>query len=134
MPEDSASAEFEIGFGRPPKRSRFQKGVSGNPKGRPKGRRNLATVLAKTLHEKVVVNENGVRRKVTKLEAAVKQLVNKAANGDLGALRHLTALVEAAERQAPGASRTELTDSDLKVMQNVLQRAENCSRGEENES
>jgi Family of unknown function (DUF5681) len=133
MHEDSHSSEFEVGFGKPPKGSRFRKGISGNPKGRPKGRRNLATVLAWTLQEKVVINEHGVRRTVTKMEAAVKQLVNMAASGDLGALRHLTALVGAAERQAPGSRTTELGDADLKVMQNVLKRAENCMKGEDNE-
>jgi hypothetical protein len=36
---------YEVGYGKPPKRSRFRKGVSGNRKGRPKGKRNFVTVL-----------------------------------------------------------------------------------------
>jgi hypothetical protein len=43
---------------------------------------NVATALTKALRKKVVINENGRRRTVTKVEAAVKQLVNKAAGGD----------------------------------------------------
>jgi Family of unknown function (DUF5681) len=88
----STNSDEKIGYRNPPQRTQFKKGHSGNPKGRPKGKRNLATVLEKTLHEKVVINENGRRKTITKLEAAVKQLVNKAASGDLRALHQLAAL------------------------------------------
>ena len=89
MPMRMDGSHTILDLGKPPQHSRFRKGLSGNPKGRPKVRRNLATVLERTLQEKVVIKENGVRRTVTKLEAAVKQLVNKAASGDLVAIRQL---------------------------------------------
>lgn len=66
-----------VGYGKPPEQSRFQRGKSGNPNGRPKGILNFATALQKTLREIVVITENGRRKEITKLEAAVKQLVNK---------------------------------------------------------
>ena len=78
-----------VGYRSPPEATRFKKGVSGNPRGRPKGSLNVATVLTKTLRERVTITENGRRKTVTKLEAALKQLVNKAAAGDLRALHHL---------------------------------------------
>lgn len=125
-----------VGYGNPPKHTRFRKGESGNPKGRPKGTLNMATILARTLRERVVINENGQRRVVTKLEAAVKQLVNKAASGDLRALRHLADLVISAEEratQAPEAAAT-LSEDDEKVVQGILERFGNGSiGGEENE-
>ena len=62
--------------------TRFRPGQSGNPRGRPKGARNLSTVVAAALSERVAINENGRRRRITKLEAAVKQLVNRAASGE----------------------------------------------------
>lgn len=129
--DDSA---YEIGFGKPPEHSRFRKGLSGNPKGRPKGRRNLATVLERSLQEKVVINENGVRRTVTKLEAAVKQLVNKAAAGDLAALRQLTALAGSVAEQGVEKATNELTDIDLEVMQGVIKRLEGCAKGKDDEN
>ena len=134
MPNRDDDAAYEIGFGKPPKHSRFCKGSSGNPKGRPKGRRNLATVLERTLQEKVVINENGVRRTVTKLEAAVKQLVNKAAAGDLVALRQLTALAGSAVEQGVDTVTNQLAAADLEVMQGVLKRLEGCAKGEDREN
>jgi hypothetical protein len=124
---------YEIGFGRPPDHSKFRAGVSGNPRGRPKNKRNLATVLERTLQEKIVVNENGVRKTLTKLEAAIKQLVNKAASGDLGALRQLGALARSAEEQGVDPPTKQIADADLKVMQGVLKRLEGCKKGEDDE-
>ena len=118
----------EIGYGKPPKHTQFRKGVSGNPKGRPKGSRNLATVLARALREKVVVNENGRRRTVSKFDAAVAQLVNKSASGDLVALRQLMALAGSVENQAIDAPQRILSEADNKVVQNVLKRIESRSR------
>ena len=131
MPNQDDHPAYEIGFGKPPKHSRFRKGLSGNPKGRPKGRRNLATVLERTLLEKVVINENGVRRTVTKLEAAVKQLVNKAAAGDLAALRQLAALVPQSVNEGVEMRTDELADADLEIMKGALKRFEGCAKGDD---
>ena len=81
--------DYEVGYKKPPADSRFEPGQSGNPQGRPKGTLNFATTLLKTLRERVVINENGRRKEITKLQAAVKQLVNKAASGALRALNQL---------------------------------------------
>ena len=120
---------YDVGYGKPPRRSRFRKGVSGNRKGRPKGKRNFATVLAETLEEKTVVNENGVRKTVTKLEAALKQLANKAASGDLVALRQLTALARSVEERPIEPPRKQLSEDDFKIMNRVLQRKGSCEAG-----
>jgi len=114
----------QVGYGSPPEATRFKKGVSGNPRGRPKGSLNVATVLTRTLREKVTINENGRRRTVTKLEAAVKQLVNKAAGGDLRALHQLTALARdaEAEQNVRDAQRQDLGELDRDVMQGILRR------------
>jgi len=133
MPDDP-NKTYDVGFGKPPKPSQFRKGFSGNPKGRPKGRRNLATVLARTLQERVVINENGVRRTVTKLEAAVKQLVNRAASGDLGAMRQLSALARSAEDEQVASPTRQLDQNDQKVMENVLKRFNKSANGEDHEN
>jgi len=86
----------------------------------------MATVLERTLREKVTVNENGKKRTVTKLEAAVKQLADKAASGDLRALQLLTALVRSAEERAiQGAIANSVPDEvDEKVVLGILKRIE----------
>src|SRR5262249_55750589 len=70
----------------------FVPGRSGNPRGRPKGSRNLANVLEQELNAPVTINENGQRKTITKLEAMIKQLVNKSLSGDTRALQQLLAL------------------------------------------
>jgi hypothetical protein len=108
----------------PPQHSRFKPGQSGNPNGRPKGRANLATVLERTLRDTVVIKENGRRKTITKLEAAARQLVDKAASGDLRALQQLMALARSAEERSPeaGASAAVMTEVDRKVLEGVLAR------------
>lgn len=89
---DNPESKYEVGFRRPPRHTQFRKGTSGNPKGRPREAKNLAVVLEEALAEKVPIVENGRRRKITKRNAMIKQLVNKAASGDLRAARQLTDL------------------------------------------
>jgi hypothetical protein len=120
-PTDS---EYEVGYGKPPQDSRFAKGVSGNPNGRPKGKLNIATVLARILEEPVVINENGERKTITKFEAAFKQVANKSISGDLKATKLLIALVHYIEehQQSQPAPDPVLSSADQKVAHGVLQR------------
>jgi hypothetical protein len=71
-----------VGNKRPPLHSRFKRGQSGNPRGRPKGSLNLKTDLLSELAEAIVVNEGGARRKITKQRALVKATIAKAIQGD----------------------------------------------------
>ena len=50
---------YDVGFGKPPKNSRFKPGQSGNPKGRPKGAKGLRTELKEELSERISVTEGG---------------------------------------------------------------------------
>jgi hypothetical protein len=92
--DDHRKDEYEMGYGKPPQNRQFQKGRSGNSKGRPKGSKNLTTVVGEALSERVVISENGRRRRATKVDVIGRQLVNKAAKGDYRSIQLLISFAE----------------------------------------
>ncbi|MGA2908980.1 MAG: DUF5681 domain-containing protein [Terracidiphilus sp.] len=123
MPEHKA--EDLIGYGKPPRQSRFQKGKSGNPKGRPKGSKNLATIVIKESRQRVHVNGPRGSRTVTKLEAAMMQLGNKSAQGDLRASREFFGLIQRSEDTVNSGGTLPITELDQPVVENLLRRMSN---------
>ena len=79
-------SDDEVGYKKPPKHSQFQKGQSGNPKGRPKGTKNLKTDLLEEMGEQVLVREGERSIKVSKQRAMIKRLAEKALRGDTRAI------------------------------------------------
>jgi len=69
---------YKIGYKKPPKDTQFQKGHSGNPRGRPKGTRNLKTDLFEELNEKITIREGGRTITTTKQRGFVKSLIAEA--------------------------------------------------------
>ena len=84
----------EVGYAKPPLATRFRKGQSGNPKGRPRGSRNFAQLVEEALAEPVIISEKGRRRKASKLQVIIKKLVDKAAQGDNRSIQLVIAFVE----------------------------------------
>ena len=84
----------------------------------------MGTVFTKTLREKVVINEHGQRRRVTKLEAAMKMLINKAATGDQRSMRLLVELARDAEakQNLPGLQEPVLSSVDQEIIDDILKR------------
>lgn len=121
MPEQGTG--YIVGYGKPPREAQFQKGQSGNRKGRPKGSKNLSTIVLKESRQLVRVNGPRGSRKVTKLEAAMMQLGNKSAQGDLRASREFFTLVERSEQcVASGAGPLQMRELDQLVVENIQRR------------
>lgn len=89
-----------VGYGNPPQHTRFKKGQSGNPSGQSKRPKDRDAILQSVLSELITVTENGKRRRITKLEALYKQLVNHAIAGNVPMVRLLFALISASPKPA----------------------------------
>ena len=128
MPPEK-TGDYEVGYGKPPRHTRFAKGQSGNPRGRPRGAKNFTTLLEEALNEPVTVTENGGRRKVSKRQAIVTQLVNRSATADFRAIKILFEIVRENERQTEPASAetAEFSEADQKVIEQIRSR---FSKGE----
>src|SRR3569832_1965710 len=86
--------DYDVGFKRPPVHTRFQKGRSGNPKGRPRGQRNAFLGVADVLTREVPLRDKGRERKVTAIEAVVLVQIKKALDGDTRSAVFLDRLAE----------------------------------------
>jgi len=125
--------DYEVGYGKPPRHTRFKKGQpSANPRGRP--RKDMATLLLEGLNKKVVVTENGRRRRITLREAITRQLINQSASADLRATKMLLDMIKDAEKQAAVAPPPEpaawFTKADEEVVETLIERLRHQVRAE----
>lgn len=130
MPDEKKpTGGYPIGYRKPPQRSQFKKGQSGNPTGRPKGTPNFVTALERALGEQVVVNEGGQRYTVNKLEATVKQLVNKATMGDARATQQLLHVIHVLDEEPSEVNQVSPTkESDDLVIAHLIERLTTTKR------
>ena len=104
---------YEVGFGKPPERTRFKKGRSGNPRGRPRKKPDLYSELTKVLGEKVTVE--GEQEKVTVQYALLLCLRDQALRGELWAGKLLQKVVAALPESGSESDPFELRLSNFRV-------------------
>ncbi|MCA3643288.1 MAG: hypothetical protein IOC63_15795 [Methylobacterium sp.] len=84
-------APYEVGYAKPPAETRFRKGQSGNPRGRPKGARNklpalheerLKDIVLAEAYRDIKVHDGDRQVTVPMAEAIVRSMALKAARGD----------------------------------------------------
>ena len=121
---DQPASDFEARYRQPPKAFRFKPGQSGNPSGRPKAAKRLLSELEAALSAPVTIKVGSRKRRVSKMQAAVKSLADRAASGDPLVLRLLLAELRHAESRAseePAVQET-LSATDQEVIAAMLQR------------
>lgn len=94
-----------VGFGKPPKQHRFGENQESNRKGRPRGSKNIKTIIHTIAHERHVVKQDGVNRVYTGVELLLLTLSRKAMRGDVAASRLLDkyiAIYNPEDEQLPG--------------------------------
>jgi hypothetical protein len=92
--DDTGTGDYEVGYGKPPKHTRFRKGQSGNPRGRAKNTRNLKTELRSVLDETLSLSMAGREVKLSARKAMLLALRNKALKGDTRAIGLMVTMLE----------------------------------------
>ena len=119
-PSSEASEEYQVGYGKPPKHTQFPHG-NGPGKGRPKGTKNMKTIVKLVTSAKLPTKLNGKTKKINKIELAMHQLANKAAGGDLKAIDKLIALYERYGPEEHSVVPTEAeTQADIESLKEFL--------------
>jgi hypothetical protein len=111
------------GHRRPPNDGRFEPGRSGNPRGRPKGVRNLRSDFTETLKKRVRIREDGELRYVSRQEAILLNLCARALQGDTNASGQLLARWAKLEFHDASPSQSKVTtDNDRAIVEEFLRR------------
>lgn len=117
------SRHYEVGKGRPPRATRWKRGQSGNPSGRPKGSRKVSAVLLDVIRQKVAVTENGKTRRIPALEVMLRRLANDAMRNDPRALKLVLSLVDRYADEPEAATRIEdILAEDQKILAQYLEK------------
>jgi hypothetical protein len=98
--DNEMPTDYEVGYGRPPKNTQFRRGVSGNPKGRPRKPVDFGQQFLREARLPVVINENGRTTRIAKYDAALRQLTHKAIKGDVNAMKLFFRYYHEASEQA----------------------------------
>ncbi len=113
----SSDIHKPVGYKKPPKAYQFKKGHSGNHSGRPREIPGIPELLAKVARQKVLTNTKSGPKSMSKLEAGITQLVNKAAGGDLKAWRFLKEMLVQFPQAVKGKNtEQEATDAKNKLL------------------
>jgi hypothetical protein len=119
----------EVGYGRPPKDHQFKPGQSGNPRGRPKGAKNHATILHEILHRQLSIRDRGRTRSVPLIEAMLLKFAEEALRGNPKAAAFLLNRYGPAEQE--DAAQNELSGDDQDILDAFAQRIRNQLKTEE---
>jgi hypothetical protein len=118
------SDDYNVGYGKPPQHTRWQKGQSGNPRGRPKASRGLKTDLHAELVSRMTIQISGKPITATKQQLMLKTLTARAAAGDVRAIQTLIGLVmQVFGPEDRGGDQKRLSAQDQQILVELLARS-----------
>jgi hypothetical protein len=103
----------DVGYCRPPKKHQFKPGRSGNPKGRPRGAKNEATILRDIMNRPIAIREGGRTRKVPVLAAVLLRFAEEALKGNPKAAAFLLNRYRSLEGAAPESNEIDPDDQQI---------------------
>ena len=114
--------EEEKGYGKPPKKHQFKKGVSGNPRGRPKGKKSFAALFKKLENEKITIQINGKTEKLTIEQAILKRVMIDSVVGKSSSARLYVEMKQTilAMPDIAGMSASERNKQDQAILESFL--------------
>ncbi|WP_298309125.1 DUF5681 domain-containing protein [uncultured Erythrobacter sp.] len=127
--------DYEIGYGKPPKHTRFKKGHSGNPAGRPRGAKNkkppkgimktIGELMRNEAERTVTISENGERIEVPIAQVILRKMAADAAKGSDRARKEFLTLALATQKQQI-QERASLFEAVINYRHNAWQELERC--------
>ena len=130
------SKNYKVGYGKPPKKNQFKPGQSGNPRGRPKKSKNTFDILKRELDSQVSLKEGEKRVLLTKKQAMLRHLINKAVQGDIKAMFFVFGklLDLDAKEEAINEFLDDISATDKKILSEFLNNSENKQKEKLNDN
>ena len=121
--KSGSRSDYDVGYCRPPKKSQFRPGQSGNPTGRREASPTIGSRLRALIYSKVTVTEQGRTRRISRLDLMLRQLGNDAIRGDKRAFKLLMEFLHRYDVAVEGAVRSEeMTSDDLEILSEYLRK------------
>jgi hypothetical protein len=120
MPGIKKHDDYEVGYRRPPVKTQFKPGRSGNPKGRSKGSKGLTALLFDELSGLIMVTEDGRKKTMTKGQALIKSLVTGGLKGDVRKIAMIAALSRGEQKQDSPRSDEPLSAKEHELLREIL--------------